>query len=679
MCKGAVWAAISVMRNTDLCDNGVPIYFHVEDLIWDKALEVFDACKVPRDWLIKTQFKDPELDIAHPIYGKKMGCFIDEFSLDTDMTLLLDSDAFVCRDVADKKLELYERFETDLADKILVSFYSNDNGGDLSYVNWLRYAAGMDKLEGEVPEGTLSQREQDVYDCLGLSHTTLQNRYGAIFFSVPRASGLFDFLGQNCWNAYADEGLVSAWINSTNAGVVNSYGLGLPVCMSAQEFMTTHNSCIAHLYTDNTTVDQYYAKFKRGIARDDSLKLNITNRSRKRFHVISVPHTPSSKKYTCCAFGQKARKLCYMLDYKGHEVYHYGNELSEVQATEHISVTSEAVLREVYGDIDDQNYIYKFNEKDHVYKTFFLNTEHELRKRVQKDDILCYVFAPYQKPLYEALQDLPVHHVESGIGYYYPYMPYKVFESAAVRDFNMGIFQRNYDYYASYTEEQRNSIDINMNETIHHSQPQWQDGIIPNSFDVEDFEFSTEKEDYFLYLGRIMKGKGVEEAMRIAHACGVPLKVAGPHDFVDAMGFEPWDNVELLGPVGVEERRELMAKAKLGFCISHYPEPFGGVHIEYALSGTPTIGSNFGVYTTTLKHGTTGYRITNYEQGVWAAKNIDRIDPHVCREHGLKFSNERVAEKYDEYFDCLLRYVRNDNSIYWAEYNERQDLDWIDE
>ena len=398
---------------------------------------------------------------------------------------------------------------------------------------------------------------------------------------------------------------------------------------------------------------------------------------RKRFHIFSVPHTPSNKFFSCCAFGQKVRKLCLMLYGLGHEVYHYGNELSQVEATEHITVTTEQDLLKDNPNFWDQRDFFRYDMYHFVYETFYLNTEHEVRKRVEADDFICYPFAPCQQVLFDALQDLPVHHVESGIGYFRSTMPYRVFESPAVRDYMYGAYQGNYDRYGEKTDTEYKEIGVYPQNVFNHWSPQWQDAVIPNSFDVEDFRFETEKNDYFLYVGRIIGHKGIEEAMRIADACGKRLLIAGQGDFEKEFGFKPWDNVELLGPVGVEERKELMAKAKLGFVISHYPEPFGGVHIEFALSGTPVITSNFGVFPYTVKHGKTGYRINNFEQGIWAAKNIERINPQDCREQGLKFSNANIALKYDEYFEGLIRYIKNDKSIYWLENPEGSSLDWF--
>ena len=41
--KGAIWVALSLINNTNLADNGVGIYFHLEDKIYDIAGDVFDA------------------------------------------------------------------------------------------------------------------------------------------------------------------------------------------------------------------------------------------------------------------------------------------------------------------------------------------------------------------------------------------------------------------------------------------------------------------------------------------------------------------------------------------------------------------------------------------------------------------------------------------------------------
>ncbi len=55
----------------------------------------------------------------------------------------------------------------------------------------------------------------------------------------------------------------------------------------------------------------------------------------------------------------------------------------------------------------------------------------------------------------------------------------------------------------------------------------WYEVVIPNYFDVDDFDYCDQKEDYFLYLGRVYSGKGVDVAIQATQAAGKKLVIAG--------------------------------------------------------------------------------------------------------------------------------------------------------
>ncbi len=56
-----------------------------------------------------------------------------------------------------------------------------------------------------------------------------------------------------------------------------------------------------------------------------------------RFHVISLPHTQTTKDYVICAFTEKIRRFCIMMKGLGHTVYLYASEENEAPCDELIT------------------------------------------------------------------------------------------------------------------------------------------------------------------------------------------------------------------------------------------------------------------------------------------------------------------------------------------------------
>ena len=117
-----------------------------------------------------------------------------------------------------------------------------------------------------------------------------------------------------------------------------------------------------------------------------------------------------------------------------------------------------------------------------------------------------------------------------------------------------------------------------------------------------------------------------------------------------------------------------MAGAIAVICPSIYIEPFLGVHIEAAASGTPTLSTNWGAPTEYLIHGKTGFRCQNFDQFVYAFEHLDEIKPSNCRKHGLQFSNEQVSLKFHEFYHMIPRYVEG---RFWSVDPTRSDMNWL--
>lgn len=368
------------------------------------------------------------------------------------------------------------------------------------------------------------------------------------------------------------------------------------------------------------------------------------------FHVLGLPHTITNREFIACAYTQKAWKFCKMMGERGHTIYHYGHEESDAPYAENVTVITNKVWKKVYGTHDYKSKFFKYNVEDEAYKTFYKNAIKEIGKRKQKNDFILPFWGSGVRAVCDGHSDLIT--VEPGIGYAGGHWAnWKVFESYAI-------------YHAYYGLMGVNYCDMKNYEVV-----------IPNYFDLSDFEFSDKKEDYFLYLGRVFDGKGVNIAIQVTEHLGYRLKIAGQ---IDADGpykdkiFPP--HVEFVGYAGTEKRKELMKNAKGCFLPSQYVEPFGGVQIELLLSGTPTITTDWGSFTENNINGLTGYRCRTFDQFLWAAKNIDTIKPENCRSFGENFSLDRVAPMYEEYFQNVLN-VYNGQGWYEPHPN-RENLDF---
>ena len=369
-----------------------------------------------------------------------------------------------------------------------------------------------------------------------------------------------------------------------------------------------------------------------------------------RFHVLSLPHTVTTKEYCACAYTMKVLKFCNMMKKRGHYIIHYGHEDSVVNCDERVTLMTNEDLKKTYGDYDWRKDFFKHGNDD-CHKIFNKRGVVEVLKRIQRKDFVLPFWGIGHHNIIEAAKKTgKVLVVEPGIGYNNPLCDYRIYESYAVLHHTMGL---------------QNS-----------KNPSWYHCVIPNYFELEDFEYSDKKSDYYLYLGRIAYCKGVQIAVQVTEKMGAKLIIAGQGDFCREMGYKKIpDHVECVGYANVEKRKELMKNAKGLFLLSDYVEPFGGTAVEAMISGTPVITTDWGVFAETVIHGVTGYRCRTFEQICWAAKNITNIKSEECRKWAIQnYSCAKVSTMYEEFFSQL--YNLWDNG--WYEENEnRTNLDWL--
>jgi glycosyltransferase involved in cell wall biosynthesis len=361
------------------------------------------------------------------------------------------------------------------------------------------------------------------------------------------------------------------------------------------------------------------------------------------FHIPAVPHVVANAKYSSCAYTFKAIRLSKMLKDKGHEVFFYGCEGAEVEATEFIPLVTNEYRRLFYTDNDNTENQYRFDINDLYHTKYFDRCAAEIKMRLGDKDFLLLPWGWGHKPIYDRLGEVVIP-VESGVGY--PDCCLKenrVFESNAWRCWVYG------------------------KEGL--SNGNYTDTVIPNYYPPADFRYQEKKEDWFLYLGRIVQRKGVEQAVEMTRQIGAKLVIAGQGTVNTPEGIDLHaDHVEFVGYATPEIRKDLMARAKAVICYTHYIGPFEGVSIEAAFSGTPTITSDWGCYPENILQGVTGYRCSTMAELVWAGENIKDIKPKACYDWAVNnFTMDIAAESYDYYFNRLKDIYTKPESLEWNE------------
>jgi glycosyltransferase involved in cell wall biosynthesis len=241
--------------------------------------------------------------------------------------------------------------------------------------------------------------------------------------------------------------------------------------------------------------------------------------------------------------------------------------------------------------------------------------------------------------------------IEIGIGHRSSFAEFRVFESEFQRAWTYG--REDSDLYTGYIPGNRPRGD-----------GRFYDCVIPGFFDPNDFTYSERKEDYFLYLGRVISKKGIFLAQEVCQRLGKKLIIAGfgydeKSNPVDAKAFKdvikkPF--VEYVGFAGKEKRKELMAHAKALFLPTLYMEPFGYVVIEANMSGTPVITTDFGAFPENVSQGVSGYRCRTFKEFVEAAQNCwdGKIRPKDCRRWAERYTLDKTVPMYKRYFDSIL-------------------------
>jgi glycosyltransferase involved in cell wall biosynthesis len=193
-----------------------------------------------------------------------------------------------------------------------------------------------------------------------------------------------------------------------------------------------------------------------------------------------------------------------------------------------------------------------------------------------------------------------------------------------------------------------------------------EDGAFPREPITPDRIGDQKGRDYLLFLGRVSHAKGTADAIKIARAAKLPLKIAGKIDSNDQAYFdehirdELHSGVEYIGEVGFEQKVELYKNAKAVVYPIHFEEPFGLVMTESLAAGTPLIALNRGSVSEVLIDKVNAVVGKTVEELIDRVPEVDDLKSSDCIAQARTFSVERMTSAYEDIYRRIIETAARD-------------------
>jgi glycosyltransferase involved in cell wall biosynthesis len=185
--------------------------------------------------------------------------------------------------------------------------------------------------------------------------------------------------------------------------------------------------------------------------------------------------------------------------------------------------------------------------------------------------------------------------------------------------------------------------------------------VVHNPIDVDSWPVGYHKQDYLLWLGRLVPEKGPQRAIQVARATGRPLVLAGNvqprYERFFATQIQPHidgEQIRYVGEVGGARKQRLFADAFAFLMPIRWPEPFGLVMVESLAAGTPVLAFAHGAAPEIIEHGVNGFLVQDEEEMAAHVERAGQLDPLTIRRTAERFAPDHVAAGYEAaYRDAL--------------------------
>lgn len=184
---------------------------------------------------------------------------------------------------------------------------------------------------------------------------------------------------------------------------------------------------------------------------------------------------------------------------------------------------------------------------------------------------------------------------------------------------------------------------------------------VHNGINPREYGFSNEKYGYLLFMGRIIREKGILQALDIADQTGKRLVIAGPikdpvlfrKKIAPRMLRNP--NIRYIGAVGGKQKAYVLKHAECLIFPTLWEEPFGLVMIEAMACGTPVLALRNGAVPEVLA--AFPYLICNSVAEIVSKVRQNRYPQStVLRRYVMnRFTNNKMTNRYLKIYHTVMQ------------------------
>ena len=191
-------------------------------------------------------------------------------------------------------------------------------------------------------------------------------------------------------------------------------------------------------------------------------------------------------------------------------------------------------------------------------------------------------------------------------------------------------------------------------------------GVVHHGLPLQQFQATTRQmENYLVWLGRFVPEKGAHLAIEAAKRAGIPIVLAGTIDkhveesvnYFNDMIKPLIDNrqVKYVGPVNMQQKVDLLSRARGMLNPIQWEEPFGMVMIEAMAVGCPVIAFERGAASEIVAHGISGFLVQNVDEMVHSIARLSELERTRVAVHVEQHFTARVmAQKYVKVYKQVI-------------------------